>query len=315
MFKRTPAALSWAAAMFAAALALGGCGGKSPDQTQMHEVRMAVRSMASDPRLASRYTAFQALLQRATGLPVKLYQSSDYNGIIQAFASNQVDVADLAPDSYANVDSQIGKLAAPILAPRDAEGQMGYYSGVVVKADSPYHTLADLKGHTLVYPDFNSTSGYLFPRAKMREQGFDPDTAFSKTGFSGGHTQSVMAVENGQFDAAVVYMSGGTPQTGFSTGPVYRLAQLGLIKAGEFRTIWSTGPIPNTALSVRADRPQWFIDQVRGAAAALPYDDPQTWSDIGQLDGSTYAAVNRDFYGAIIKLRADDIARHRGTKP
>jgi len=307
----------------------------------MREVRMAVRSMASDPRLATRYAVFQALLQRATGLPVKLYQSSDYNGVIQAFASNQVDVADLAPDSYANVDSQIGKLAAPILAPRDAEGAMGYYSGVVVKADSPYRSLADLKGHALVYPDFNSTSGYLFPRAKMREQGFDPDTLFSKTGFSGGHTQSVMAVENGQFDAAVVYMSGGTPQThtqsvmavengqfdaavvymsggtpqtGFSTGPVFRLTQLGLIKAGDFRTIWSAGPIPNTALSVRADRPQWFIDQVRGAAAALPYDDPQTWSDIGQLDGSTYSAVDRSFYAPIIKLRADDIARHRGSK-
>jgi phosphonate transport system substrate-binding protein len=299
-------------ALFIAAMILGGCGARGGGEGQMHEVRMAVRSMASDPRLASRYTAFQSLLQRATGLPVKLYQSSDYNGVIQAFASNQVDVADLAPDSYANVDSQIGKLAAPILAPRDAEGAMGYYSAVVVKADSPYRSLADLKGHSLVYPDFNSTSGYLFPRARMREQGFDPDTQFSKTGFSGGHTQSVMAVENGQFDAAVVYMSGGDPQTGFSAGPVFRLAQLGLIKAGEFRIIWSAGPIPNTALSVRTDRPQWFIDQVRGAAAALPYDDPRTWSDIGQLDGSTYAAVDRSFYGSIIKLRAEDIARHRG---
>jgi phosphonate transport system substrate-binding protein len=303
-----------AAALFIAAVILGGCGARSPDRTQMHEVRMAVRSMASDPRLARRWSAFQALIQRSTGLPVKLYQSSDYNGVIQAFASNQVDVADLAPDSYANVDAQIGKLAAPILAVRDAEGAMGYYSAVIVKKDSPYRSLADLKGHSLVYPDFNSTSGYLFPRAKMREQGLDPDTLFSKTGFSGGHTQSVMAVENGQFDAAVVYMTGGTPQTGFSSGPIYRLSQLGLIKADDFRIIWSAGPIPNTALAVRTDRPQWFIDQVRGAAAALPYDDPETWSDIGQLDGSTFAAVDRSFYGSVIKLRADDIARHRGQK-
>jgi phosphonate transport system substrate-binding protein len=300
------------AALCVAAAILGGCGGQGQDRTQMHEVRMAVMAGNNDPRLASRWSAYQALLQRATGLPVKFFHSSDYNGVIQAFASNQVDVADLAPDSYANVDSQIGALASPILAVRDAEGVMGYYSAVIVRADSPYHSLADLKGHSLVYPDLNSTSGYLFPRAKMRDQGIDPDTFFSKTGFSGGHTQSVMAVENGQFDAAVVYMSGGTPQTGFSVGPTFRLAQLGLVKPGDFRVLWSVGPIPNTALAVRSDRPQWFIDQVRGAAAALPYDDPQTWSDIGQMDGSTYAAVNRDFYAAIIKLRADDIARHRG---
>lgn len=309
MLKRTCAAV-----LLAAALALGGCGGHGGGDGQMHEVRMAAQSGASDPHLANRWNAFKALLERATGLPVKIYQSSDYNGVIQAFASNQVDVANLAPDSYANVDSQIGRLAQPILAARDAEGAMGYYSGVIVKANSPYRTLADLKGHSMVYPDFNSTSGYLFPRAKMREQGFDPDTSFSKTGFSGGHTQSVMALENGQFDAAVVYMSGGTPQTGFSTGPVYRLAQLGMIKPGDFRMIWSAGPIPNTALAVRSDRPQWFIDQVRGAAAALAYDDPKTWRDTGQLEGSTYAAVDRSFYGTIIKLRAEDLARHRGQQ-
>lgn len=304
--------LALAAALVILAGSLGGCSGPGQGRTQMHEVRMAVMAGNSDPRLAGRWTAYQTLLERATGLPVKLFHSSDYNGVIQAFASNQVDVADLAPDSYANVDSQIGPLAAPILAIRDAEGQMGYYSAVVVRSDSPYHTLADLKGRSLVYPDLNSTSGYLYPRARMRDQGIDPDSFFGKSGFSGGHTQSVMAVENGQFDAAVVYVSGGTPQAGFSAGPMFRLAQLGLVKPDDFRILWSVGPIPNTALSVRSDRPQWFIDQVRGAAAALPYDDPQTWDDIGQLDGSTYAAVDRDFYAGIIKLRAEDIARHRG---
>jgi phosphonate transport system substrate-binding protein len=304
-----------AAALLAAAMILSGCGPRAQgDEAQMREVRMAVRSMAVDPRLARRWSAYKAVFERTTGLPVKLYQSSDYNGVIQAFASNQVDVADLPPDSYANVDAQIGNLAAPILAVREAEGGMGYYSAVVVKKDSPYKSLRDLKGHSLVYPDFNSTSGYLFPRAKMREEGFDPDTSFSKTGISGGHTQSVMAVANGQYDAAVVYMTGGTPQTGFTNGAVYRLAQLGLIKPGDFRIIWTAGPIPNTALAVRTDRPQWFIDAVRGAAAAMPYDDPQTWNDIGQLDGSTFATVDRSFYQSIIKLRADEIAHRRGQK-
>ncbi|MGZ3273747.1 MAG: phosphate/phosphite/phosphonate ABC transporter substrate-binding protein [Caulobacteraceae bacterium] len=299
-------------AVLCAAL-LAGCG-RGGGEAQMHEVRMAVRSQASDPRTAQRWSTFKTVFERATGLPVKLYQSTDYNGVIQAFASNQVDVALLAADSYANVDAQIGKLADPILAVREAEGSMGYYSGVVVKADSPYRSLQDLKGHSLVYPDFNSTSGYLFPRAKMREQGFDPDKVFSKTGISGGHIQSVMAVENGQYDAAVVYLSGGTPQTGFATGPVVRLAQLGMIKSGAFRIIWTAGPIPTTALSVRADRPQSFIDAVRGAAAAMPYDDPKTWDDVGQINGSTFAAVDRSFYASIIKLRAEDIAHRRGQK-
>ena len=281
----------------------------------MHEVRMAMSASQNDPALAHRWAAFKALFERATGLPVKVYQSSDYNGTIQAVASNQVDVAAMAGGGYANVDAQIGKLAAPILTTRDAEGGIGYYSAIIVRRDSPYHSLSDLKGRSLGYVDFNSTSGYLYPRAKMREQGIDPDTWFGKTSFSGGHTQSVMAMQNGQFDAAIVEMLGGTPETGFSAGPYYTLARRGLIDAKDFRVIWTAGPIPNAALVVRTDRPQSFIDTVRGASAALPFDDPKTWSDIGQIDGSTYAAVDRSHYATIIKLRAEDIAHRRGQNP
>jgi phosphonate transport system substrate-binding protein len=309
MFIRTSAVVLLAAI-------LAGCGQHArSDDGQMQQVRMAMMGSQNDPAIARRWIAFKAMIEHATGLPVKIYQSSDYNGTIQAMASNQVDVAAMAGGGYANLDAQIGKLAAPILTVRDAEGAIGYYSAIIVKRDSPYRSIRDLKGRSLGYVDFNSTSGYLFPRAKMREQGIDPDTLFGKTSFSGGHIQSVMAMQNGQFDAAIVEMLGGTPETGFSAGPYYTLARRGLINPKDFRIIWTAGPIPNSALVVRTDRPQSFIDTMRGAAAALPYDDPQTWSDIGQIDGSTYAAVDRSHYATIIKLRAEDIARRRGQNP
>ncbi len=307
-----PLAALLPAVLFAALLA--GCG-KIGGDAKMKQVRMAVSASSSDPALAKRWDAFKAVIQKATGLPVKLYQSSDYNGSIQAISSNQVDVATLAGGGYANVDAQIGKLAAPILTTRDAEGSLGYYSVVIVKRDSPFHSLADLKGRTFGYVDFNSTSGYLFPRAKMREEGIEPDTFFGKTSFTGGHTQSVMAMQNGQFDAALVEMVGGTPESGFSGGPYYTLARRGLIDPKDFRIIWTAGPIPNAALVVRTDRPQSFIDAVRGAAAAMPFDDPKTWTDMGQLDGSTYTAIDRRHYATIIKIRAEDIAHRRGQKP
>jgi phosphonate transport system substrate-binding protein len=278
----------------------------------MTQVRMAVRGQEDDPAVAKRWTAYKAQIEKATGLPVNMYESSDYNGTIQAVASNQVDVATLAGGGYANADAQIGGLVAPILVARNAEGSIGYYSAIIVKKTSPYHTLADLKGRSLGYVDFNSTSGYLFPRAAIRDQGVDPDTFFGKTSFAGGHTQSVMALENGQFDAAVVMMSGGTPTTGFTTGAFWTLARKGMIKADDYRIIWTAGPIPNSAMVVRTDRPQAFIDGVRGATASIAYDDPKTWNEMGQTDGSTYAAVNRSHYEAVIKLRADDIARRRG---
>ena len=304
-----------------AGVALAGCGGEAKVadgdwRGQMKEVRMAVRGSEDDPMITRRLNGYKTYIGRATGLPVKLFESSDYNGTIQALSSGQVDIATMAGGSYANVDAQIGELAAPILTVRQAEGETGYYSALLVKADSPYRSIQDLKGRTLGYVDFNSTSGYLFPRSVMRDQGIDPDAFFGKSSFAGGHTQAVMALENGQFDATIIQVGGGDPEHGFTTGAHYTMARRGLVDLEDFRIIWTAGPIPNTSVVLRTDRPQPFIDAVRGAMAALPYDDPETWRDIGQPDGATFTAVTREHYAKIIQLRAEDIAaRRNGARP
>jgi phosphonate transport system substrate-binding protein len=89
----------------------------------------------------------------------------------------------------------------------------------------------------------------------------------------------------------------------------------------DFRTVWVVGPIPNAVIVTRTDRPQPFIDVVRGAMAAMPYDRPDVWLGSGQKDGGAFAAVDRNFYAEVIKLRAADIAQRRSggsaktTKP
>lgn len=278
----------------------------------MSEVRMSIRGAEDDPDMIRQWDAYQAYLSQAIGLPVKFFEATDYNGTIQAVASGQVDIAQMGGGSYANVDAQIGPLAAPILVSRQAEGNVGYYSALMVKADSPYKTLEDLRGKTLGYVDFNSTSGYLYPRMMMRRMGVDPDTFFGKTAFSGGHTQAVMALDRGQFDAVLVNVSGGSPETGFTTGAHFTMAQRGLVDIRDFRIVWSVGEIPNSPIVVRTDRPQAFIDLVRGAYATIPYDHPDVLRQMGVADGSDYAAVDRAVYTDIIALREADIAERRG---
>ena len=274
---------------------------------------MAVSGSNDDPMLVKRRSVYREHLTAALGVPVKLYESSDYNGVIQALSSGQVDLAAISGGGYANVDAQVGNLVAPILTPRQAEGETGYYSALMVRADSPIRSLADMKGRSLGYVDFNSTSGYLVPRAKFREQGVDPETYFGKTTFAGGQTQAIMALANGQFDATVVQASGGDPVQGFTRGALQTMARGGFVKVEDFRFIWTAGPIPSEAVAVRTDRPQPMIDLVRGALASLPYDDPVLWTDIGQLDGSAYTSVNRDHYKDVIALRAADIAQRRNA--
>lgn len=297
-------------------LALAGCGPHGPSgggdwRSQVKELRIAISGNNDDPQLVHRRAAYKAYLTKVTGVPVKLFESSDYNGTIQATSSGQIDFAMLAGGGYANVDAQVGDKVTPLLTPRQAEGETGYYSTLVVRADSPVKSLADMKGRTIGYVDFNSTSGYLYPRAAMRKQGIEPDTFFGKATFAGAHTQAVMALANKQFEGAILQASGGTPETGFTRGAIRTMARQGLVDLKDFRTIWAAGPIPSEALVARTDRPQALIDLVRGAMGALPYDEPDLWTDIGQLDGSTYTAVNRDHYKEIIELRKEELAQRR----
>lgn len=300
------------------AIGVAGCGNgtEAPRaegwRGEVRELRMAVQGSEADPAMARRWTAFDAYIEKATGLPVRLFEASDYNGVIQAISSGQVDMAMMGAGGYANVDAQIGPLAAPVLLIRQAEGNTGYYSMIIVRADSTAQGVEDLQGKSICYADFNSTSSYIYPRFKLREQGFEPDTYFGKPVLAGGHVQAVLALANGQCEAAIVAASGGTPELGFTTGAMFTMARRGLVKLDDFRTVWTAGTMPNAPWVVRTDRPQEFVDLMRGALAVLPYDEPAIWDEIGQADGGDFLAVDRKIYEEIIAMRAQDIAERRG---
>lgn len=282
----------------------------------IRELKLAVNGSNDDPQLVRRRTAYREHLTKALGIPVRLYESSDYNGVIQAISSGQVDFATIAGGGYANVDAQVGDKVTPLLTPRQAEGETGYYAALVVPAGSPVRTLADMRGRSVGYVDYNSTSGYLYPRAALRKQGVEPDSFFGRSSFAGGQTQTVMALANGQFEGAILQVSGGTPESGFTRGPLRTMARQGLVDIDDFRIVWTAGPIPSEALIARTDRPQALIDLVRGAMAALPYDEPELWPEIGQLDGSAFTAVDRRHYQEIIDLRREELAQRRsGGRP
>jgi phosphonate transport system substrate-binding protein len=298
-------------------LAMAACGGPKDDPTltgwrkEVGQVRIGANIGEEDPTVLARWKAYQAHIERSTGLPVKIFQAADYNGVIQAMASGQLELAQMGPASYANARHQMGEKVAPILTARTAEGVSGYYSSLVVRADSPYKTLEDLRGKTIGYVDFNSASGYVYPRWALKRQGVDPETFFGKSAISGGHTQGVLALGNGQFDAVFMVASGGTPATGFTTGSIYTLARRGMVKVEDYRIIWTAGPIPNSPYVIRTDRPQAFQDTLRGAIASLAYDDPQAWAEIGMAEGSDMRPVNAADYADILAMRNAEVSSRR----
>jgi len=299
----------------AAMLLVAGCSDAGREEgdwrSQMGQIRSAMTASEEDPRMTEGIGAYRNYLEKATGLPVRMYESGSHNGAIQALSSGQADFVFLPAASYANVDAQIGDKAAPILAVRGVDGEMGYYSALIVKASSPYHRFEDLRGKTIGYVDFNSTSGYLYPRKRMREMGFNPDNFFGRVALAGGHTQAVMALGSDQFDATIINVGGGTPETGFTSGSLVTLARRGLIDLDDFRTLLTVGPMPQSSVIIRTDRPKEFQDLIRGALAALPYDEPDVWRSMGRADGASLTGVTREYYREVIDLRNEELVERR----
>ncbi|WP_338524224.1 phosphonate ABC transporter substrate-binding protein [Erwinia aphidicola] len=209
----------------------------------------------------------KAFFDKELNVDTKLRNSSDYSGVIQGLLGGKVDmVLSMSPSSYASVYINDPKAVDVVgIVVDDADKSRGYHSVVVVKADSPYKTLADLKGKSFGMADPDSTSGFLIPNQSFKKDfGGSVDDKynghFSSVTFSGGHEQDVLGVLNGQFDGAVTWASMiGDYNTGYTSGAFTRMIRAGqpdLMK--KIRIIWQSPLISNGPILVSNKLPADF---------------------------------------------------------
>ncbi|MFM2483756.1 phosphonate ABC transporter substrate-binding protein [Celerinatantimonas yamalensis] len=216
----------------------------------------------------------------------KLRNSSDYSGVIQGLIGGKIDmVLSMSPSAFASVQINNPKAVDVIgILTDDKDQSKGYHSVVIVRADSPYHKLADLKGHPFGFADPDSTSGFLIPNHdfKKRFGGSKDDNYnhfFSSTTFSGGHEQDILGVLNGQFAGAVTWTSMvGDYNKGYTAGAFSRLMRMdhpNLMK--NIRIIWHSQLIPNGPILVRHDLPADFKAKLISAIHDLDKNHHACW--------------------------------------
>lgn len=127
--------------------------------------------------------------------------ATDYAEFIQRMEEKSYDVAFLGPFSYVEGHDKSGYSA--IVRPV-RRGDTTYRSMIIVKRGSGIRTLADLRGRTFAFSDEKSTSGYLFPRGYLLENGID-STRDLKVFFRGGHDNVVLNVLDGTDAAGACY--------------------------------------------------------------------------------------------------------------
>ncbi|MGG1314310.1 MULTISPECIES: phosphate/phosphite/phosphonate ABC transporter substrate-binding protein [Cohnella] len=228
-----------------------------------------VPSQSADT-LEAKAKPLEKLLSDRLGIDVKVSVSTDYNTIIEAMASKQVDVGFLPPTAY--VLAKEKEAAEVILQAQrygvdDATGAEttelvdSYKSMIIVKKDSPIQKLEDLKGKKIAYQNVTSSAGYVWPAAKLMEAGLDPLKDVEPITVKG-HDQGVIAVLNGDVDAAAIFQDArNTVKKDYPT--VFE----------DTRVLTFTEPIPNDTISVRSDMDPGFIEKLKAAFIDIGKDE------------------------------------------
>jgi len=270
----------------------------------IRELRLGISSAENERDAVARQQPFQDYIQRTLGVPLRVYRATDYAGVVEALRSRNIEFARIGPANYALARRVMGDNVIPFGRDRDNEGETGYYSVAFVKADSPFRSIEDLRGRSFAFADPNSTSGFAFPSYFLRRGGFAPESHFSRTGFSGSHEQSVVAVLNGTYDGAATFWSNARH------GNIQRMEEKGMIPAGSTRVIWTSPLIPNSPWVMRADLPEDLRRDWSAAVFAMPERDPEAFR-VAASNASGVAPTTHEDYLDVIAVVAENLARRR----
>lgn len=181
-------------------LALSGCKGKP--ETSTAPLKLGVLPAVGAVRTAEIYAPFVAELGKAVGRPAELVVAKDYDALRDAMITGDVHLAVVSAYLYVStaVVRKQGNQSLHVLAQERRPADNQYVGALVVSKDNPAEKIADLKGKVIAYVDESSSSGYTYPRLRMRALGLDPDDFFSKVIFAGSHDAVVAKIKAGEAD-------------------------------------------------------------------------------------------------------------------
>ena len=152
--------------------------------------------------LLRKFKPLGAYLEQQLGMPVKFTPVTDYAGVVEALASDRVDLAWLGGFTFVQARIKTGNAILLVQREQDAT-----FTSKFITSDANVKSVADLKGKTFAFGSPSSTSGHLMPRYFMQQDGQVPEQLFSRIAFSGAHDATAAWVESGKVSAGVLNAS------------------------------------------------------------------------------------------------------------
>lgn len=163
-------------------------------------LKLGIHPYLAATELHKRFTPLTDHLGKVLGRKVDIVVAGDYQENIKNIATGAIDLAFMGPAGYTMMVDTYGK--KPILAGIEYKGARTFYGAIVVRNDSPYKKLSDLKEKKIAFVDKKSTM-HLVPLYMLVDAGVTPQR-MAKYDFLGKHENVALAVLAGEYDAGAL---------------------------------------------------------------------------------------------------------------
>ena len=263
------------------------------------------------------FKPFTDYLAQCTGKRVVYYPVQSNSAEIEAMRSGRLHVAGFSTGPTGFAVNMAG--AIPFSAKSTEKGPQWYNLLAIVKKDSPFQKLADLKGKRVAHTSPSSNSGNLAPRVLFPPEGLKPDEDY-KPVMSGGHDKSTLGVNSGDYDMAPV------------ASDVYdRMVTRGTVKGEDFRVIYKSPVFPTSSFAYAHDLkpelakkmvdcfyafrfPPPMVKEFNGDDRFFPITYKETWAVVRDVAEKTGTPYNKAAYEKEQKREAEAAAKKAAAK-
>lgn len=257
-------------------------------------------------------------LSSCTGRKVVYFSVQSNTAQIEAMRSGRLHIAGFSTGPTAFAVNMAG--AVPFASGGNEAGPRGYKLIAIVKASSPYQSLADLKGKKVAHTSPSSNSGNLAPRVLFPPVGLTPDQDY-KPLMSGGHDKSVLGVNYGDYDMAAV-----------ADDVFERMINRETIKRENFRILYTSDVFPTNGYVHAHDLKPALAAKIRecffnyafsdaekkefnGEDRYVPITYLKQWAVVREVADKTGTPFNKTSYEAEAKREADAQAKKQAAQP
>ena len=233
--------------------------------------------------LQRKFKPLGAYLEQQLGMKVEFVPVSDYAAVVEALASDRLDMAWLGGFTFVQTRLKTGN-AIPLVQREQDEKFTSKY----ITANPAVKSLQDLKGKTFAFGSVSSTSGSLMPRFFMLKDGIKPEEFFSRVAYSGAHDATAAWVEAGKVDGGVLNASVWD-----------KLVATGKVDTTKVHVFATTPTYYDYNWTVRGNLDPALVEKITAAFLAL---DPAKPADKAILDlqaATRFIPTNADNYKGI----------------